>query len=66
MNNVDQTEIEIDNKTQAMLKEINTEITMLQDKAKAILQTIINIRGLEGNWELMQDMSRMMRRTDQI
>ena len=52
--------IEIDKKTQEILKQLNTQMAQLQAQAQLVLTTYINAKGCVGNYALSDDFTELI------
>ena len=54
-------EIQIDEKTQRNIQDIVRTINELQGRLQLIMQTILNCAGVEGNYKLSDDLTKLVR-----
>lgn len=53
-------EVNLNQKTVNTLQQINHSIAMLQQQANAIIQTYCDALDLEGNYQINQDMTKLV------
>lgn len=60
----EQKEIGIDSNTQQNLQNLITARQNIEAQIRLILQTILNINGLEGNWTLSNDFTTLIKQEE--
>lgn len=61
---MDENTVDINEKTQAQLQQLNMALMTVQGQMQAMIQGYISALGLDGNWNLSGDMKMLIKVED--
>jgi len=58
---MDENTVDINEKTQAQLQQLNMALMTVQSQMQAMVQGYVSALGLDGNWNLSGDMKKLIK-----